>query len=219
MCSRPYLISETELVLIKTFDVKKKIAAVSIVGLLVLLTACTPIISAATVGSKSISISDVQTTVTEIMAERAKVTTNGMNLETGEALNRSQVTFFVISSILDAIGTKNKIVVTDAEVATEIRNVTAQVGGAANLPSAMVNAQIAPKNLQKYFHTYLLSSKISKFLTASGIAAADVTAAEQKLVSDEAAKLNVTINPRYGYWDSARATIVAAPLAAGSVTK
>ena len=163
MCSRPYLISETELVLIKTFDVKKKIAAVSIVGLLVLLTACTPIISAATVGSKSISISDVQTTVTEIMAERAKVTTNGMNLETGEALNRSQVTFFVISSILDAIGTKNKIVVTDAEVATEIRNVTAQVGGAANLPSAMVNAQIAPKNLQKYFHTYLLSSKISKF--------------------------------------------------------
>lgn len=219
MCSRPYLISETELVLIKTFDVKKKIAAVSIVGLLVLLTACTPIISAATVGSKSISISDVQTTVTEIMAERAKVTTNGMNLDTGEALNRSQVTFFVISSILDAIGTKNKIVVTDAEIATEIRNVTAQVGGAANLPSAMVNAQIAPKNLQKYFHTYLLSSKISKILAASGIAAADVTAAEQKLVSDEAAKLNVTVNPRYGYWDSARATIVAAPLAAGSVAK
>lgn len=200
------------------FADKKKVGALA-AGLLVLLTACTPINSAATIGSTSISVDTVQKSVSEVLSERAKVSTQGMNLETGEALNRSQLTFYVISELLYRLGQNGHISVSEQEISDEIKSITAQVGGAANLPMALVNAGISPKNLRLYFRSYLLSSKISNALISQGIAKSNVTAAVQKLVADESAKVKVSINPRYGSWDYTKATITAAPLANGSVTK
>jgi hypothetical protein len=198
---------------------RKKFVALGVTSLLVLLTACTPMNSAATIGKTSISSDKLQKSVAQIISERGKVSTQGMNLETGEALNRSQVTFFVISELLLQIGKENKISVSEQEITKQISAVTEQVGGAKNLPGAMVNAGIAPQNLREYFRTYLMSAKISNLLISAGFTKDNVTAAVQKLVSDESKKLKVSINPRYGVWDSAKVTILAAPLAAGSVTK
>ena len=197
---------------------KKAIGAVS-VGLLLLLTACTPINSAATVGSKSISVDKVQKTVAEILKERSKVSTAGMNLETGETLNRSQLSFYVISELLFQVGKKFKITITEQEITDQIKAVTTQVGGSANLPTAMVNAGIAPSNLREYFRSYLLSSNMSKALEIAGVDKANVSAAVQKLVAAEAKSLKVSINPRYGAWDPETAAISTAALANGSVTK
>lgn len=197
---------------------KKIIGAIS-AGLVLLLTSCTPINSAATIGSTSISINKVQKTVDEVLAERAKVSTQGMNLETGDALNRSQLTFFVISELLYRLAKDGNISVTDQEVSAEIKSITDQVGGPLNLPPAMVNAGIAPSNLRLYFRSYLLSAKISRALIAQGISKDAVSAAVQKLVAQESKKLKVSVNPRYGKWDITKATIDIAPLANGAVTK
>jgi SurA N-terminal domain len=208
-----------ELDLKKAFTTSKKMTVAATVGLLLLLTACTPPNSAAIIGKKSISIDKIQKTVDEMLAERTKVSTAGMTLDSGEVLNRNQVTFFVIAELLNQLGADHKISVTEQEVSDEIKKITTQVGGVKQLPTALVNAGIAPTNLRAYFHTYLMSSKISEALLASGVASAEVSATVQKLVAAEADKLKVSVNPRYGTWDSARATIVAAPLASGSVKK
>jgi hypothetical protein len=198
---------------------QKKIVGVVSVGLLFLLTGCTPINSAATVGSTSISIDKVQKSIDEVLAERAKVSTQGMNLETGEALNRSQLSFFVISELLYRLANEGHISVSDQELSDEIKSITGQVGGQRNLPSALVSAGIAPSNLRLYFRSYLLSAKISKALIAQGISKDAVSAAVQKLVADESQKLKVSVNPRYGKWDFTKAAITVAPLANGAVTK
>ena len=89
-------------------------------GLLILLSACTPINSDATVGKTTISIDKVQKTVDEMLSERTKVTTTGMTLDTGEVLNRNQVTFFEISELLYQLGTSHKIKLTEQEDSDEI---------------------------------------------------------------------------------------------------
>ena len=208
-----------ELDLKKGFTTSKKLTVAITASLLLLLTACTPINSAATVGKTTISIDKVQKTVAQILVERTKVSTTGMTLDTGETLNRNQVTFFIIAELLNQLGADHKITVTEPEVTDEIAKITAQVGGSSKLPAALVNAGVAPQNLREYFHTYLMSSKISTALAGNGVATADMSATIQKLVAQEADKLKVTINPRYGTWDSVNATIVAAPLASGSVKK
>jgi SOS response regulatory protein OraA/RecX len=204
--------------LIMKLSKKMLIGAIS-AGVLLLLTACTPINSAATIGSKSISVDQIQKSVDEVLKERTKVSTQGMNLETGDALNRSQLSFFVISELLSRLAQEGHISVTDQEVSDEIKLVTNQVGGPANLPAALVNAGIAPSNLNRYFRTYLLSARISNALLSQGISKDNVTAAVQKLVADEAQKLKVSINPRYGTWSATKAAIDIAPLAHGAVTK
>jgi len=197
----------------------KKIVGVAVASTLLLLTACTPVNSAATIGNTSIPVSKIQKTVDSILSERSKITTTGMNLETGEALNRSQVTFFVISELLYRLGQKYNVKVSEQEITDQIKVVTSQVGGEASLPTAMVNAGIAPENLREYFRSYLLSQKISNRLLSGGVDKTQVTAAVQKLVGLEASSAKVSINPRYGKWDVNQATIVTAPLASGSVTK
>jgi hypothetical protein len=208
-----------ELGLNKLLRSRKKVVVAGIASLLVLLSGCTPMNSAATIGKSSITSEQVQKSVAQIISERSKVSTQGMNLDTGEVLTRNQLTFFVISELLLQIGHQNKISVSEQEITDQISAVTQQVGGQANLPGAMVNAGIAPQNLRQYFRTYLMSSKISNLLISGGFTKDNVTAAVQKLVSDESKKLKVSINPRYGVWDSTKVTILAAPLAAGAVTK
>jgi hypothetical protein len=203
----------------KVFTKRNTTLGVVIGALLVVLTACTPINSAATIGGTSISVVQVQKTVDTILSERTKVSTAGMNLETGEALNRSQLSFYVISELLLQVARESHIDVTEQEITDQIKAVTAQVGGASGLTSAMVNAGIAPNNLRTYFRSYLISQKVSTAFLAAGISKTDVTAAVQKLVSRKALQLKVAINPRYGTWDPQQATIVAAQLAAGAVTK
>ncbi len=208
------------------FDVKKVmtkrnyVTAIGAIAALFILSACSnPGNAAATVGKTSVSINKLQSTVSEILSERSKISNPSASLETGETLNRSQVTFFVISELLFQIGKTNKISVTEQEITDQIKAVTEQVGGEASLPAAMVNAGIAPQNLREYFRSYLYSAKISRALLSAGFTKDNVNAAVQKLVADEAKKLKVSINPRYGSWDASAATITAAPLAAGSVKK
>jgi hypothetical protein len=195
----------------------KKFLAI-IVATALLLTGCSQVGAAATVGGTKITQATVQGSIDSILAERAKVDTTQMQLETGESLNRSQLRFHLFSKILRALGEELKIEVTKAEIDTRRASIIEQVGGATSLPSALVGAGIAPADLDTYIEAISFSDKISQALVAAGVTEDQVGTEIQKLVVAKAKELGVTVNPRYGKWDPKVADVVANDSASSAVT-
>ena len=182
-----------------------------------LLTGCSQVGAAATLGDIKITQAAVQASVDSILAERAKVDTAQMDLQSGEELNRGQLRFHLYRAILRAIGAELKMEVTKAEIDTRRASILDQVGGAEFLPTALVNAGIAPEDLDTYIEIISLSEKISQALTASGVTEDQIGIETQNLVAAKANELGVTINPRYGKWDAEVADIVADDPASSAV--
>jgi hypothetical protein len=196
----------------------KKILALVAVATTLLLTGCSQVGSAATVGSTKISQATVQSSIDAILASRKGVDTSQMQLDTGEALNRGQLRFHLLTELLREVGKEIKISVSKAEIDTRRQNITDQVGGADALPNALVGAGIAPKDFDQYIEAISLSDKISQALSAAGVTEADMGAQIQKLVVAKAKELGVTVNPRYGKWDGTVADVVASDAAGTAVT-
>ena len=196
----------------------KKILALVAVAATLFLTGCSQVGAAATVGDTKITQATVQGSIDSILAERAKVDTTQMKLETGEALNRSQLRFHLLSTLLRAVGGELKLTVSKAEIDTRRASILNQVGGAASLPNALVNAGIAPEDLDIYIEAISYSDKISQKLQAAGVTQDQVGAEIQKLVVAKAKELGVTVNPRYGKWDATVADVVATDSASPAVT-
>ncbi len=196
---------------------KKFLAVVSVISAL-LLTGCSQVGSAASLGSTKISQATVQGSVDAILAARKGIDTSAMQLETGETLNRGQLRFHLLTQLLREVGKELKITVTKAEIDTRRQSIVTQVGGAASLPKALVGAGIAPNDLDQYIEAITLSDKITQVITASGVAQAQVSAEIQKLVVVKAKELGVKVNPRYGKWDPVSADVVASDPASPAVT-
>lgn len=201
----------------------KRVIALITVASALLLAGCSQVGAAATIGSTKISQATVQKSIDEILAERAKVSTTGMTLELGSALNRSELRFHLISVLLGAVAADEKITITKAEIDTERATLVTQIGGEANLPKALVSANIASADFNEYIQLILMSNKITAAVIASGVAQADAGTAITKLVVAKAAKLKVTVNPQYGKWDPATGDVIAAdaasPAASPAATK
>jgi hypothetical protein len=196
--------------------VKKILAMIATAALL--LTGCSQVGAAATLGDIKITQATVQGSVDSILAERAKVDTSQMELETGEALNRGQLRFHLLSALLRAVGEELKLEVTKAEIDTRRASIVTQVGGEESMPTALVNAGIAPEDLDAYIEAISFSDKISQALVASGVTEDQVGTEIQKLIVAKSKELGVTINPRYGKWDAEVADIVATDPASSAVT-
>ena len=195
----------------------KKIFAI-IAAIALLLTGCSQVGAAATVGDTKITQATVQGSVDSILSERGKVDTSQMQLETGESLNRSQLRFHLLSKLLRSLGDELKIKVTKAEIDTRRASILEQVGGTTGLPAALVSAGIAPADLDTYIEAISFSDKISQALVAAGVTEDQVGQEIQKLVVAKAKELGVTINPRYGKWNAETADIQAADSASSAVT-
>lgn len=196
----------------------KKILALVAVAATFVLTGCSQVGAAATVGDTKITQATVQGSIDAILAERAKVDITQMQLETGEALNRSQLRFHLLSTLLRELGDELKVAVTKAEIDTRRASILEQVGGTASLPAALVNAGIAPNDLDTYIEAISYSDKISQALISAGVTEDQVGAEIQKLVVAKAKELGVTVNPRYGKWDATVADVVATDSASTAVT-
>lgn len=195
----------------------KKILAMFAVAAL-LLTGCSQVGAAATYGNSKITQATVQGSIDSILTERTKVDTAGMQLETGEELNRGQLRFHLLSALLLAVASDMKIEVTKAEIDTRRASIVNQVGGEEQLPAALVNAGIAPQDLDKYIEAISLSDKISQSILASGVIEELVGPEIQKRIVAKAKALGVNVNPRYGKWDAENANIVADDPASSAVT-
>ena len=196
----------------------KKILAITAAVATFLLAGCSQVGAAATVGDTKITQATVQASVDAILSERAKVDTTQMQLETGSTLNVSQLRFHLLGTLLRELGQELKLNVTKAEIDSRRASILEQVGGEAALPNALVNAGIAPQDLDRYIEAIAYSDKIGQKLVAAGVTEDQLGTEIQKLVVAKAKEIGVTVNPRYGKWDPTTADVVAADSAESAVT-
>jgi hypothetical protein len=202
----------------------KKIVALIGAGVLAItLTACGSSAIEASVGSDKVTVSDVTTSVNNILAERKKVDTTGMNLPTGDALALNELNFHLIAYLLADTAAQNGVTITPAEIAARRASIVSQVGSEKNLPKALVGANIASADFPMYLRTILYNEGLAKKVQAQGVSAAQTQAALEKLVSIVGAKLKVKVDPKYGIWDATRSVVTppsgSAPTPAPSASK
>ena len=195
----------------------KKILAITAVVATFLLAGCSQVGAAATVGSTKITQATVQGSIDAILSERSKVDTSQMQLETGSTLNVSQLRFHLLGTLLRELGQELQLNVTKAEIDSRRASIVEQVGGEAALPTALVNAGIAPQDLDRYIEAIAYSDKIGQKLVAAGVTEDQLGTEIQKLVVAKAKEIGVTVNPRYGKWDATTADVVPADSAESAV--
>ncbi len=186
---------------------KKILTALALISALTL-TACGQVDTAASFGDTKITQAQAQSIVDEILAEREKTDTSQMQLETGNALNRSQLRFSIITSVFDEIAKELKIKVSSTEIENTRTGILEQIGGEEQLQMNLVAAQIAPSNFESYMRATVLSNKLAGALGMAGVAEADVQTKISELVQKKAKQMKVTVNPRYGVWDEATAELL-----------
>lgn len=195
---------------------KKILALLGVISIFAL-TGCGQVDSAATIGKVAISQASAQAIVDEVLAERAKVDTSKMQIQSGAALNRSQLRFTIITTLFADIAKELKLTVSTTEVAKAKSELVTQSGGATALAQNLVAAEIAPSNFDRYVRAIIVSNKLQGALKASGVADVDVSGRITQLVTAKAKQLKVTVNPRYGTWDQTTGEIVATDSAGSAV--
>jgi len=187
--------------------VKKFLTVIAVVSALAL-TGCGKADTAASIGDITITQTQAQSKIDELLAERVKFSTAETQFETGNALNRSQLRFTIITTVFDEIAKELKITVSATELENSRAGIYSQIGGEAELSKSLVAAQIAPSNFERYLRATIISNKLSGALAMGGIAEADIQAKISELLQKKAEQLNVTVNPRYGMWDDASGDLI-----------
>ena len=196
----------------------KKVLALILALATIFTAGCSQVNSAATIGDRKIALDDLQTQVDSILLEREGVDTSQMQLESGEALTRSQLSYMISNIIIEELAKDQKIEITPSELESYKAQIFANIGGEANLPSVLVNASIPSTALEEVLRRDLVLRKISEKESAAGADQASVNALIQSLVTEKANALKVVVNPRYGTWDAENLTVVAAEPAGDAVT-
>ena len=172
------------------------------------LTACGQVDTAASFGETKITQAQAQSVVDEILAERTKVDTTQMQLESGNALNRSQLRFSIVTAIFDEIAKELKIKVSTSEIENTRTGIYEQIGGESQLAMNLVAAQIAPSNFERYMRATIVSNKLASALSMAGVADEEVQLKISELVQKKAKQMKVSVNPRYGVWDEETAELI-----------
>ncbi len=195
----------------------KKILAVLSIASALLLTGCSQNNEAATIGDFKISQTELQNSIDAVMAERTKVDTSQMQLETGEEFNRGQLRFKILMHTFDEIAKELKLEVTSSQIASKKAAIIQSVGGEAELPKNLVNAAIAAQDFDAYVRAIVISDQVAAALSASGVAETEVSTRVGELLNAKAKTLGVTINPRYGVWDNEAGDVVAGKVTGDAV--
>jgi hypothetical protein len=195
----------------------KKILAVLTIASALLLTGCSQTNEAATIGDFKITQTELQSSIDAVMAERSKVDTSQMQLETGEELNRGQLRFKILMHTFDEIAKELKIEVTSSQVGAKKAAIIQSVGGEAELPKNLVNAAIALQDFDAYVRAIVISDQVAEALAQSGVAEEEVSTKIGDLLNAKAKSLGIKINPRYGVWDNEIGDVVAANVTGDAV--
>lgn len=182
-----------------------------------LLTSCSSMSSGVKVGDQEISSTAIQKSVDEILAARKTVDTSQMNLIDSADLLREQAQFFVIRVIMDQIAKDLSVDVSLADVAARRNEVISRLANPAELPAALVSANLPESNLDPYLRVLIISERVQDDFIKSGATESEVPMYIDKLVLDTAKKLGVTVNPRFGKWNEKTASIESSDLTDGAV--
>ena len=182
------------------------------------LTSCSSMNSGITIGDREFSSNDIQKPVDEVLRDRKIVDTSGMQLPEADELLRNQAQFYIVGVLLDRIATDKNLSITNADIAARRTEILSQVGGEAELPKALVSASLAQSNLDAYLKILIISEKLSKDIILSGVSSEQAAEEVNKIVVAVAKKLGVKVNPKYGKWNPATASIESGDLTDGAVT-
>ena len=182
------------------------------------LTSCSSMNSGITIGDREFSSNDIQKPVDEVLRDRKKVDTAGMQLAEADELLRNQAQFYIVGVLLDRIAIDKKLSVTNADIAARRTEILSQVGGEAELPKALVSASLAQSNLDAYLKILIISEKLSKDIILSGVSSEQAAEEVNKIVVAVAKKLGVKVNPKYGKWNPITASIESGDITDGAVT-
>ena len=182
------------------------------------LTSCSSMNSGITIGDKEFSSNDIQKPVDEVLRDRKIVDTSEMQLPEADELLRNQAQFYIVGVLLDRIATDKNLSITNADIAARRTEILSQVGGEAELPKALVSASLAQSNLDAYLKILIISEKLSKDIILSGVSSEQAAEEVNKIVVAVAKKLGVKVNPKYGKWNPATASIESGDITDGAVT-
>ena len=196
----------------------KKILTALAITTGLLLTGCSNVDSALSFGETEITTAELQAKVDTLLAERAKVDTSQMQLDSGEALLRNQLQFQLLIQGFTVLGEELKIEVSNSEIAARRAAIVEQVGGEEQIPSALVSAAVTPEDFEPYLRGILISEKMVQTLLQAGVPEAEVQTRVQELFVAKLNSLKITVNPRYGKWDPEAGTIVESVVAGDAVT-
>ena len=182
------------------------------------LTGCSQSNEAATVGDFKITQTELQSSIDAVIAERSKVDTSQMQLEVGEALTRSQLSYMISNAIIEDVAKDEKIEISASEIEAYKIEIFTNIGGEANLPNVLVSASIPSTSLNDVLRRDLVLRKLTEQQSSAGFDETTINTFIQKLVTDKAKALKVTVNPRYGKWDVSTLTVVATEAAGDAVT-
>ena len=196
----------------------KKILTALVVATGLLLTGCSNVDAALSLGDTKITTAELQGNVDSILAERAKVDISQMQLDSGETLLRNQLNFRLLLLAFSEIEKELDIQITSSEIAGRRAEIIEQVGGEEALPGALVSASIAPEYLDGYLRALLTTQKLGQALGQTGVAEAEIQTRIQQLFVAKINELNIKVSPRYGIWDPTTGTIIAAVAAGDAVT-
>lgn len=183
----------------------------------VLLTGCSSMSSGVKVGDEEFSATLIQETVDEILAARKTVDTSQMNLVNGPELLRNQAQFFVLRVLMDQIAKDTGIEVSLADIAERRSDVISRLASPAELPAALVSANLPASNLDPYLKVLIISERLQDNYVKSGGSESELPLYIDKLVVDTANKLGVTVNPKYGKWNPKSASIEPSDATDGAV--
>jgi hypothetical protein len=160
------------------------------------LSACGPIKagSAATVGDETLSQSAVASTSEEIDTVVAEAKLD--STLPPDQVNLSIVALWIDGQVTDAIAAEEGITVTDAEIDTFLE----QFDDEARVRIAAEGA-IPPSQLESAARTAVLRQKLQPALAPDGTPE-EQSAALLEAITTTSADLDISVNPRFGSWDS-----------------
>ena len=172
---------------------------------------------AATVGKTKITTSQLDGSVKAIIAERKTVSTAGMQLSLSPALTANALDLYILRALYKDTANINKFYVTSTQIQAAQADLVKQAGSEAALKTFEVQNGIAAKDMVLFAELNLYHQGLMSLVTKNGISAPNASTAVSALVGAQGIKEGVTVNKKYGTWDSTRVVVV--PPTATAATK
>ena len=182
--------------------VKSKVAILLLALTALVLSGCSNPSDAANYKGGKITIERLQESVSSILDERVKFETTPQDALTGEALTLNQLEFHIFTALLTQAAKERNIAATAAEISAQRAEIVINVGSEEELSLALVNAGIASIDLDQYLSLIILQDKLRLVIAPTATEDGQIIQALQKMLEETATKEALTVNPRYGVWNT-----------------
>jgi len=179
-----------------------KVAILFLALTALVLSGCSNPSDAANYKGGKITIERLQESVSSILDERVKFETTPQDALTGEALTLNQLEFHIFTALLTQAAKERNIAATAAEISAQRAEIVKNVGSEEELSLALVNAGIASIDLDQYLSLIILQDKLRLVIAPTATEDGQIIQALQKMLEETATKEALTVNPRYGVWNT-----------------